>query len=595
MIVLVPVSRFRLIYEVTEGLPYSQLERLVLRAVGEGVTSKEELVKTFQIHPRLLIESLMTLTHTGWVALGDTNDKQFVLTPEGQMALKKDQLPDSIVVSSKRAFVLLERITGTVIPEGEVRYISKKVLKDKSLWDNCVRLHADILDNKLDESQVQHLLPRQQGQRLHWVGPIDMVSKGAHYIPVSVDPENESTVNLPYRCENYLKPYVLEAVREKLSEKEHDDILTWDDLTQKVSMNNNWGAVAGKSSTLPSRSWTVAWSQDDLLCTLEQHRELLRNALKHAQTSILITSKVTERQCLEQLKPDMVNTLKRGIDISLLWGYEDDQDNLKWLKKLAYDVKQSGATGTLRFNRTVAYCNAKIVLWDEEAGFVGAVGSYDWLSESPNEKSKDLIWLSLRVTHPAILSALSWCAAGLWMGARSEKLSSVPDRWRRIATNLENQVSDMHNRDVVELPSQAQIMVLIDYEHRTLMHEWAATSQARLVVTSSSLDSAAKKRLDPASIHGHPLDFNYQVIYGYSELDEESIVPIRDTVERARGTLTYSPLMRANSVISDQSACLSSFNFLSQQVQDEVRDIGFVIEGADAVNQITDRILNLAC
>ena len=65
MIVLIPVSRFRVRYEVAAGFPYSQLDSLVLRAVGEGSTSLEKLVETFQVHPRLLIQSLVTLTHTG--------------------------------------------------------------------------------------------------------------------------------------------------------------------------------------------------------------------------------------------------------------------------------------------------------------------------------------------------------------------------------------------------------------------------------------------------------------------------------------------------------------------------------------------------
>ena len=43
MIVLVPVSRYRVRFEVASGRPYSVLERLVLDAVREGVTSLEPL------------------------------------------------------------------------------------------------------------------------------------------------------------------------------------------------------------------------------------------------------------------------------------------------------------------------------------------------------------------------------------------------------------------------------------------------------------------------------------------------------------------------------------------------------------------------
>src|SRR4051794_4206098 len=79
VILLIPLSRFFVNYEVACGRPYSKLEALILRGVEQGVGSLDELHQTFCIHRRLLIEALVTLTQAGWLAVGSTPGKSFVL------------------------------------------------------------------------------------------------------------------------------------------------------------------------------------------------------------------------------------------------------------------------------------------------------------------------------------------------------------------------------------------------------------------------------------------------------------------------------------------------------------------------------------
>ena len=80
MIVLIPVSRFRVAYEIARGRPYSRLERRVLEAIADGGATLHALTTTFKVHERLLIESVVTLVNVGWVAVTGGAEATFVLT-----------------------------------------------------------------------------------------------------------------------------------------------------------------------------------------------------------------------------------------------------------------------------------------------------------------------------------------------------------------------------------------------------------------------------------------------------------------------------------------------------------------------------------
>ena len=69
MIVLLPVSRYRVRYQVASGRPYSFFERFILEGVRDGYSSLETLERTFRVHRRVLIEGLVTLVQAGWVAI----------------------------------------------------------------------------------------------------------------------------------------------------------------------------------------------------------------------------------------------------------------------------------------------------------------------------------------------------------------------------------------------------------------------------------------------------------------------------------------------------------------------------------------------
>ena len=72
------------------------------------------------MHPRILIEALVTLTQAGWVSFSSQEGSGFLLTSEGVKATDENESPSTITVASRTAFFLLERLTGDIIGNEEV-------------------------------------------------------------------------------------------------------------------------------------------------------------------------------------------------------------------------------------------------------------------------------------------------------------------------------------------------------------------------------------------------------------------------------------------------------------------------------------------
>jgi hypothetical protein len=113
--IAVPVAVFSVSYELRSGRPYSSFERLVLRAIVEGVTSLGDLEAAFAVHRRVLVESVITLVHAGWVALGG-GDVDLVATPAGHAAVASDRPPSTVTIRRPPPVrVLMEQVHGALV------------------------------------------------------------------------------------------------------------------------------------------------------------------------------------------------------------------------------------------------------------------------------------------------------------------------------------------------------------------------------------------------------------------------------------------------------------------------------------------------
>ncbi len=591
MIVLVPLSRFRVTYEVAAGRPFSEFESLILRAIQQGTTEVSALLGIFEVHPRLLIESLVTLTYAGWVSVGGPGHDGLVLTASGTEAAASDEPPSTIVVSSRRTSVVMERVTGALIPNQEIQFASQKDFAD--VWNSTVRLPTEVTANHLDEGQVQHLLPRNQNEWVRWIEPIEMLTKDANWLPVDVDLDSKSVFGLPQAWQQRLKPTVLKEAASRVAGLS---------ATGNTKTSPGWrGRQRGgraRSTNLDETdttsagiySWPTTLSNDDFLFTAAEHERLAKLALDEAETSILIASAFASPKKLDQLRDSIIGALQRGVDVDLLWGYVDGRagaeptrDLLRWLRQLSYD----GRPSSLRFNSRPSDSHAKLMLWDRSDGTAACVGSYNWLSAMFDGADANLpLNATIRTLEPAIVASLARCAAGLWSSA-TDPLSTAGDRWRRIASSLEQ--ASLH---VDSSSANANVRLVLDRDHEPLLYDWTTKAQSRLLVASHKLGPISEARLVNAN-RARPGSFDYKVVFGRAGRDETWREGVTKTVVAANGVARHVKGFHGKALVSDRSACVSSYNFLSADpfgTDQDAREIGLAIDGIIAADWIWDRI-----
>ena len=595
MIVLVPLSRFRITYEIAAGRPFSQLERMILRAIKDGASELAELRDTFQVHPRLLIEGLVTLTHAGWLSIGGPGHEGFVLTSGGNEAATSDRPPSTTEVSSRQASVVMERLTGALISNSDVRFTSRNELDH--VWDHVVKLAAEVTDNRLDEGQVQHLLPRQQGEWVRWIGPIDMLTKDANWLPVNVEIQPENVVGLPDPWVPRLQKTIMAKAHRAVEAESLDQkgrSLSWPLGGQKLSRAGS-DEDGPETLRVPPLSWSSTVSKDDFCFTANDHEKLAVAAFGEAQTSILVASAFANTEKLELLRECIDATLERGVNIDLLWGYtaEGGQNRralIEWLSKVAYRAKRDG-WGLLRFNKEPSDSHGKLLLWDGPTGFNACIGSYNWLSTLVSQDEASLPRnVTVQISEPAIVAALARCAAGFWSAVETDVLLSTADRWRRVAADLDMVAA--HEDTPI---ANAKVRLILDREHDALLHDWMSKAQSRFLVASHKLGAASETHLVNADVE-RPSSFDFNVLYGQTDEDETGLAIVDKLVRRTGGVLRHVPHFHATALISDTSACVTSYNFLSADpfgTSKKTREIGLVIEGQQSADWLW-RQLNTA-
>lgn len=217
-IVVIPVSLFRVHYQVAEGRPYSRLEQRVLQEIGEHghSASLSSLRRTFHVHERLLVEAVVTLASAGWVAVVSGPEATFALTSEGQRACTSGKDPVTVTVGRPAPrIIVLDRTTGQLTRRGEARTITPEDARPRYFAQTPVR----ITSNTLDDSQVQKLLPRGTGEWVRSIGPT-VLATHRRYLPVRAKVEEMVVYGLPQGWYHALAPLVLEAAERWIEDRD---------------------------------------------------------------------------------------------------------------------------------------------------------------------------------------------------------------------------------------------------------------------------------------------------------------------------------------------------------------------------------------
>jgi hypothetical protein len=336
---LLPLSLFQVRYEVGAGRPYSELDKLVLRAVGEGATTLTDLQNVFLLRGRLLIESLITLARAGWIAIDVTNGG-FRTTAVGTNAIKDDQVPKFTVIQQLKATIILETVTGELISQQEMKpYLSKPDIISKGLAEHYKYLSPDYFNHRLDPGQVSDLLDRRAEEWIRWIDIPEIASRDYHWLPLIVDLESMAVHNLPERWRRSLGPVLIK----KAAALESKPISSRDYFTKTL-----------KEPSV-EEGFPETFSAEDLLLSRSDHFNAFKRALLESKTTVFVASAFFDTSQVDSgMRNAILSALRRGVTVFFLWGYAiyhgklSEKEALSWLRDLRKEAGEYGKN--LRFN-----------------------------------------------------------------------------------------------------------------------------------------------------------------------------------------------------------------------------------------------------
>lgn len=123
--------------------------------------------------------------------------------------------------------------------------------------------------------------------------------------------------------------------------------------------------------------------------------------------------------------------------------------------------------------------------------YYAVVGLHLWLAPE-KINGLEIITTSVRVHHPGLVVDLCRSAAGLWTSALGTKLSKTPDRWRQLASDIEQPITEGKWLEPDESSEDfCYVTVVRDQSHSPLIRESARIAQMQLSIFSQSIGANA--------------------------------------------------------------------------------------------------------
>jgi len=575
MDLLLPLSLFRVRYETASGRPYSELDKLVLSAIAEGANSLTALQKIFLIRGRILIEVLITLARAGWVAI-DVANGGFRITAAGMETLGMERVPQFTVIGHSEATMVMETLTGGLVAQQEMKpYVSNRIIEKEGTWKNTRRLRSEFSQIRLDPGQVSDLLQRTPGEWIRWIDVPELASRDFHFLPISVDVETGVIHNLPDRWRRGLGPLLLARARELEGSRSRAPLV----------------ALSGEKLEWEGpRKHLDIITEEDVLLSRAEHFGVLKSALTQAQSTLFVASAFFDTSEVDSEVRDLIlAALKRGVQIYFFWGYAikdgvlGSESALAWLRQLRRDA--AGHGNRLRFNQQPTDSHAKFLVFDRNGKFEAFVGSCNWLSTclSLKDDARVPMEATVRLRHPSIIASICRSAAGFWVLSRRGVFADAPELLRRAAQDLDSEASLVED---METPAQAQasnalVRIVRDQEHESLMRELLLQAKQRCLIVSHKLGAKALIRL--ASLRGNadPCK-NVVVQYGRTTTTAPSLSDVEASLRSVKASLSAVPSRHSKILVVDQTALVSSYNFLSADPFGNfgnAREIGVLVEG----------------
>lgn len=610
MITLLPVSRYRVRYQVASGRPYSFFERFVLEAILDGRSSLDDLEKSFRVHRRALIEAIITLIQAGWIAL-DRDTHALLSTAAGRSALgAKAQLPRNIVVRDQADFIIGERVEGQLAKGTEVTFRSRTELR--GYLPRSAVLKSRDLPHPFEPGVI---VPYLRVAELEWIrscGPVDIVRDGADYAVVDVDTSSGAITGIPSKWVPLLRSELQDRARTKERELIGAGAPYQSDTALEKLIRRELEAL-DRTSRDPDE-WVLDAGSEHVIVGAD-HFALLQSWIETVKSYLCVIAGPLSYSRIDHLQSLIRAALERGVIFDILWstngedGIEEHGRAVELLLKIGRDALTQGSRGRLTIATRSAGTNARILFGDISDTFEAVVGSYCWLADSETSPVGD-VSLSFRERRP--VARIGRLVADI--AASDEHLS------RGIGlTRLRYATADLDRQSVEALEETAELnqMVplatpILDPPDRSLPYE---SIRARIVVGRqnnailSVIGREAQRRFVVASHRWGPYSEGtlstlistlksgcgrVEAHYGESnDLGRDSL-ELAGTFEKLGGVIRHNVGSRARiAVVDDDIAAVSSCDWLCPDFDRRLAtasEIGFVLKGSGVGPALLQRV-----
>lgn len=610
MIALLPVSRYRVRYQVASGRPYSFFERFILEAVVDGCSSLDALETIFRVHRRALIEGIVTLVQAGWIAL-DRNTHKLVSTRAGTRAVRHpDALPPNVVVSEQLDYVVGERVQGQVCRSAEITFSPRAALR--AHFDRSAVLRPRDVPHPLDPGLLAPLLRKDDLEWIRACGPVDIVRDGADFAVVDVNTASGVITGIPSKWLPLLRDVLLDEARSKERQLVQAGV---DYSTDTAMLKFVRRDLTDEESAEPSPDEFLLEDTPDRLIVGDEHTGLVESWLENARSYITIVSESLEVPTIRHLLEPFRAAMARGVIVDVLWGRVGDdpkshEDALDLLKKLEIESYATLGRGRLTVGRSPTHSAARILLGDVGDSFEAILGGYDWLAATPSGEHR-AVSLLFRELEPVL--QLARVVIGL--ADSDERLSSGlgPTRLRRAADDLSRLGAEAFARRMLELERGAtdgtvtvsspvaqesgqgmRARLVIGRQHHAILPLLSGQARRRFVVTSTQWGALSRTTFKPllkALEGGCP---RVELQYGTDVEPGPEHDELRSQFEKLGGVLRAVPNLDARLVVVDEdTVVVTSFDWLSPTFNRQLAiasDVGFVLRSKDFGTRVLERI-----
>lgn len=554
MIGFLPVSLFKVRFHVGSGRPYSKFDRLVLEAIGSGTSTLEDLVATFRVHRRMIVEVIVTLMSARWLVI-DSRSGQFGLSQAGRSALARGTLPEDTMTYERSLHVLMDRVTGQVCPATDATFQDRRRLQ--SVWDSGFSIPKSDIPNSVTTGMV---LPFVRVEREAWIkniGPITIKRDNTDYVLVNVDLRNRQLTGIPKYWVPLLADILFDAAERRQTELSA--------AGRKVDEKHLQEMFVDSPAKAEIQWWRLRPEDVQLRLGEASPSEVITKTLEVAKGHALVAASEVDLSVFMRTVPILRSALVRGVAIDFLWGDVTSKlpdTRTQFLAQLSELGAQSvrDSVRLFKYNSQPAGFNFNLFLSSSETNWEAGLGFRPWLRESIAGMSQGC-WL--RISHPGMISELVRFLADAVMHDPDLRTSSTPIRLRNEADELARLFAvnqSVYNEGDIEA------RFIFDDQHVAASLQMLTQAGENLVAVSDELSAGMSFGFFPLLsrlLQRKPL--NISLYYG-AEGNANEIEAVQE-FRKLGGQLFICETSKANCLITDsQMAMMTSYGLLSDSL-----------------------------